>query len=171
MSSGPIIVAKGKPRHEATLKTIRDTHLKSCETGVKQGAQAARAMIEARKAHILNTAELANILLLGAERPAIRQRWLRRLSKNPLLSGPTTFGTVGAPRSFRRKPSLVIQRMALKVTPTITHPRTAYTVANSTPRSTTAMPVAPACPGRFEDGRRDYLSTAIRPGNTPFSLA
>ncbi len=55
------------------------------QTVVRKLALAVGAMIEARTP---NTAELANVLPLETERQDMREQWLRRLLKNPLLSGP-----------------------------------------------------------------------------------
>ncbi|MBZ4194594.1 MAG: hypothetical protein LAE24_09860 [Candidatus Contendobacter sp.] len=53
------------------------------KTVVNKVALAVGAMIEMRTP---NTAELANILPLDTERQDMREPWLRRLLKNPLLS-------------------------------------------------------------------------------------
>lgn len=56
------------------------------KTVVKKVALAVGAMIEVRSP---NTAELANVLPLDTDRQDMREQWLRRLLKNPLLSSPT----------------------------------------------------------------------------------
>ncbi len=61
------------------MKPIRN----SARHVVSKLALAVGAMIEARTP---NTAELANVLPLDTERQAMREQWLRRLLKNPLLS-------------------------------------------------------------------------------------
>ena len=55
------------------------------KTVVDKVALAVGAMIERRTP---NTAELANVLPLATERQDLREQWLRRLLKNPLLSSP-----------------------------------------------------------------------------------
>lgn len=55
------------------------------KTVVDKVALAVGAMIERQTP---NTAELANVLPLATERQDMREQWLRRLLKNPLLSGP-----------------------------------------------------------------------------------
>lgn len=55
------------------------------KTVVNKVALAVGAMIEARTP---NTAELANVLPLEPERQDMREQWLRRLLKNPLLASP-----------------------------------------------------------------------------------
>lgn len=62
----------------AALPTLR-------KTVVGKVALAVGAMIERQTP---NTAELANVLPLGTERQDMREQWLRRLLKNPLLSSP-----------------------------------------------------------------------------------
>ena len=61
------------------MKPIRN----SARHVVSRLALAVGAMIEARTP---NTAELANVLPLDTERQDMREQWLRRLLKNPLLS-------------------------------------------------------------------------------------
>lgn len=56
------------------------------KTVVKKVALAVGAMIEVRSP---NTAELANVLPLDTDRQDMREQWLRRLLKNPLLSSAT----------------------------------------------------------------------------------
>ena len=55
------------------------------KTVVDKVALAVGAMIEVRTP---NTVELANVLPLATERQDMREQWLRRLLKNPLLSSP-----------------------------------------------------------------------------------
>jgi hypothetical protein len=55
------------------------------QTVVKKLALAVGAMIEAQTP---NTIELANVLPLPTEQSVIREQWLRRLLKNPLLDSP-----------------------------------------------------------------------------------
>ena len=55
------------------------------KTVVSKLALAVGAMIEAQTP---NTSELANVLPVPTERQAIREQWLRRLLKNPLLQSP-----------------------------------------------------------------------------------
>lgn len=55
------------------------------KTVVDKVALAVGAMIERQTP---NTAELANVLPLATERQDMREQWLRRLLKNPLLSSP-----------------------------------------------------------------------------------
>jgi hypothetical protein len=55
------------------------------KTVVNKLALAVGAMIEAQTP---NTIELANVLPLPTEQSAIREQWLRRLLKNPLLDSP-----------------------------------------------------------------------------------
>jgi hypothetical protein len=64
---------------KAALPTLR-------KTVVDKVALAVGAMIGRQTP---NTAELANVLPLDTERQDMREQWLRRLLKNPLLSGPT----------------------------------------------------------------------------------
>ncbi|MFZ1640110.1 MAG: transposase, partial [Candidatus Contendobacter sp.] len=56
------------------------------KTVVGKLALAVGAMIEVRTP---NTAELANVLPLNTERQNLREQWLRRLLKNPLLVSST----------------------------------------------------------------------------------
>jgi hypothetical protein len=62
---------------------LSEAHPKLRKTVVSKLALAVGAMIEARTP---NTAELANLLPLDTERQDMREQWLRRLLKNPLLS-------------------------------------------------------------------------------------
>jgi len=55
------------------------------KTVVNKLARAVGAMLEARTP---NTSELANVLPVPTEQPEIREQWLRRLLKNPLLDSP-----------------------------------------------------------------------------------
>ena len=69
------------------------------KTVVNKVALAVGAMIEVRTP---NTAELANVLPLETERQDMREQWLRRLLKNPLLVSPVLLEPWGAKRSPRR---------------------------------------------------------------------
>jgi hypothetical protein len=64
------------------LQTALPTRRK---TVVNRLALAVGAMIEAQTP---NTSELANVLPVPTEQPEIREQWLRRLLKNPLLGSP-----------------------------------------------------------------------------------
>jgi Transposase DDE domain len=61
------------------------------KTVVKKLALAVGAMIEGRTP---NTVELANLLPLETERQDMREQWLRRLLKNPLLLPPAVMAPV-----------------------------------------------------------------------------
>ena len=61
---------------QAALPTLR-------KTVVRKLALAVGALLEAQTP---NTVELANVLPLETERQDMREQWLRRLLKNPLLS-------------------------------------------------------------------------------------
>jgi hypothetical protein len=63
---------------------LAEAHPQLRKTVVKKLALAVGAMIEGQTP---NTAELANLLPLETERQDMREQWLRRLLKNPLLSG------------------------------------------------------------------------------------
>ena len=67
---------------KAALPTLR-------KTVVDKVALAVGAMIERQTP---NTAELANVLPLATERQDMREQWLRRLLKNPLLSSAGLLG-------------------------------------------------------------------------------
>ena len=60
----------------AALPTLR-------KTGVTKWALAVGAILEVQTP---NTVDLANVLPLETERQDMREQWLRRLLKNPLLS-------------------------------------------------------------------------------------
>jgi hypothetical protein len=62
---------------------LREAHPQLRKTVVTKVALAVGAMIEAQTP---NTVELANLLPLPTERQDMREQWLRRLLKNPLLS-------------------------------------------------------------------------------------
>lgn len=64
---------------------LSEAHPKLRKTVVRKVSLAVGAMIEARTP---NTVELANLLPLDTERQDMREQWLRRLLKNPLLSSP-----------------------------------------------------------------------------------
>src|SRR5512135_2236935 len=69
-----------------TVKAGLQTALpKLRKTVISKLALAVGAMIEAQTP---NTSELANVLPVPTERQAIREQWLRRLLKNPLLQSP-----------------------------------------------------------------------------------
>ena len=89
-----IYIAKGGLRDEIAMgpvwrlaaevaRGLSEAHPKLRKTVVSKLALVVGAMIEARTP---NTAELANVLPLDTERQAMREQWLRRLLKNPLLS-------------------------------------------------------------------------------------
>lgn len=63
---------------------LGEAHPRLRKTVVKKLALAVGAMIEGQTP---NTAELANLLPLKTERQDMREQWLRRLLKNPLLPG------------------------------------------------------------------------------------
>ncbi|MCO5761267.1 MAG: hypothetical protein NHG36_07120 [Chromatiaceae bacterium] len=62
---------------------MRAAHPTLRKTVITQLALAVGAVLEAQTP---NTAELANLLPLDTERQDLREQWLRRLLKNPLLS-------------------------------------------------------------------------------------
>jgi len=64
---------------------LRQALPKVRQTVVRKLALAVGAMIEMRTP---NTSELANVLPLETERPDMREQWLRRLLKNPLIASP-----------------------------------------------------------------------------------
>ncbi len=70
---------------EEVKRGLRTALPKLRKTGVDKVALAVGAMIERQTP---NTAELANVLPLATERQDLREQWLRRLLKNPLLSSP-----------------------------------------------------------------------------------
>ena len=70
---------------EEVGRGLRTALPKLRKTVVDKLALAVGAMIEVRTP---NTAELANVLPLDTERQDMREQWLRRLLKNPLLSSP-----------------------------------------------------------------------------------
>jgi hypothetical protein len=63
---------------------LRKTHPELRKTVVSKLSLAVGAMIEGQTP---NTVELANLLPLETERQDMREQWLRRLLKNPLLQG------------------------------------------------------------------------------------
>jgi len=69
---------------EAVARGLRETHPELRKTVVSKLALAVGAMIEGQTP---NTVELANLLPLETERQDMREQWLRRLLKNPLLGG------------------------------------------------------------------------------------
>ncbi len=64
---------------------LQAAHPKLRQTVINKLALAVGAMIEARTP---NTSELANVLPVPTERQDIREQWLRRLLRNPLLQSP-----------------------------------------------------------------------------------
>lgn len=71
---------------EEVERGLRDVHPELRKTVVRKLALAVGAMIEGRTP---NTVELANLLPLDTERQDMREQWLRRLLKNPLLHSET----------------------------------------------------------------------------------
>ena len=69
---------------EEVERGLRETHPKLRKTVVSKLSLAVGAMIEGQTP---NTVELANLLPLESERQDMREQWLRRLLKNPLLCG------------------------------------------------------------------------------------
>jgi hypothetical protein len=67
---------------EEVERGLGETHPKLRKTVVKKLSLAVGAMIEGQTP---NTVELANLLPLETERQDMREQWLRRLLKNPLL--------------------------------------------------------------------------------------
>ena len=67
---------------EEVARGLEQAHPKLRKTVVKKLALAVGAMIEGQTP---NTVELANLLPLKTERQDMREQWLRRLLKNPLL--------------------------------------------------------------------------------------
>ncbi len=63
---------------------LREAHPTLRKTVVTKVALAVGAILEARTP---NTVDLANLLPLDTGRQDMREQWLRRLLKNPLLSG------------------------------------------------------------------------------------
>ena len=72
------LAEKVKEGLQTALPTLR-------KTVINKLALAVGAMIEAQTP---NTSELANVLPVPTEQQAIREQWLRRLLKNPLLESP-----------------------------------------------------------------------------------
>ena len=70
---------------EEVARGLRTALPKLRKTVVDKVALAVGAMSERQTP---NTAELANVLPLATERQDMREQWLRRLLKNPLLSSP-----------------------------------------------------------------------------------
>jgi hypothetical protein len=67
---------------EEVERGLKEAHPKLRKTVVKKLALAVGAMIEGQTP---NTVELANLLPLETERQDMREQWVRRLLKNPLL--------------------------------------------------------------------------------------
>src|SRR5512142_472665 len=72
------LAEKVKEGLQTALPTLR-------KTVINKLALAVGAMLEAQTP---NTSELANVLPVPTERQEIREQWLRRLLKNPLLQSP-----------------------------------------------------------------------------------
>ncbi len=70
---------------EAIGRGLRQALPKVRQTVVRKLALAVGAMVEMRTP---NTSELANVLPLETERADLREQWLRRLLKNPLIASP-----------------------------------------------------------------------------------
>lgn len=69
---------------EAVERGLRELHPQLRKTVVSKLSLAVGAMLEGQTP---NTVELANLLPLATERQDMREQWLRRLLKNPLLQG------------------------------------------------------------------------------------
>ena len=69
---------------EEVERGLRDLHPRLRKTVVSKLALVVGAMLEGQTP---NTVELANLLPLATERQDMREQWLRRLLKNPLLQG------------------------------------------------------------------------------------
>lgn len=67
---------------EEVERGLGETHPELRKTVIKKLALAVGAMLEGQTP---NTGELANLLPLETERQDMREQWLRRLLKNPLL--------------------------------------------------------------------------------------
>lgn len=67
---------------EEVRRGLREAHPERRKTVIKKLALAVGAMLEGQRS---NTVELANLLPLDTERQDMREQWLRRLLKNPLL--------------------------------------------------------------------------------------
>jgi hypothetical protein len=67
---------------EKVKEGLQIAHPKVRKTVINKLALAVGAMIESQTP---NTSELANVLPVPTERQDIREQWLRRLLKNPLL--------------------------------------------------------------------------------------
>src|SRR5512143_4134015 len=70
---------------EKVKQGLQAAHPKLRQTVINKLALAVGAMIESQTP---NTSELANVLPVPTEQQAIREQWLRRLLKNPLLDSP-----------------------------------------------------------------------------------
>src|SRR5512139_1981331 len=70
---------------EKVKEGLQAVHPKLRKTVINKLALAVGAMIEAQTP---NTSELANVLPVPTERQDLREQWLRRLLKNPLLQSP-----------------------------------------------------------------------------------
>src|SRR5512143_1542082 len=70
---------------ERVKEGLQAAHPKLRQTVINKLALAVGAMLEAQTP---NTSELANVLPVPTEQQAVREQWLRRLLKNPLLQSP-----------------------------------------------------------------------------------
>ena len=87
---------------------LQAAHPKLRQTVVKKLALAVGAMLEAQTP---NTVELANVLPLPTEQSAIREQWLRRLLKNPLLDSPVVmepFARAALAESARNEQTIIL---------------------------------------------------------------
>jgi hypothetical protein len=77
---------------EEVARGLEQAHPKLRKTVIQKLALAVGAMIEGQTP---NTVELANLLPLKTERQDMREQWLRRLLKNPLLVAAAVMEPVG----------------------------------------------------------------------------
>src|SRR5512144_2953180 len=70
---------------ERAKEGLQAAHPKLRQTVITKLALAVGAMLEAQTP---NTSELANVLPVPTEQQAVREQWLRRLLKNPILQSP-----------------------------------------------------------------------------------
>jgi hypothetical protein len=82
---------------------LRAAHPTLRKTVVTKLALAVGAILEAQTP---NTVELANLLPLETERQDMREQWLRRLLKNPLVSPVRTCWNRGRVKRWRRLVSM-----------------------------------------------------------------
>jgi len=108
---------------EEVERGLREAHPGLRKTVVKKLALAVGAMIEGQTP---NTVELANLLPLETERQDMREQWLRRLLKNPLLAATAVmepFARAELARAARNRQTVLLSmdqtelgdRMALLV--------------------------------------------------------